>query len=549
MAILLVDANAGLFNLLGKAVHAINTLNTARLTTVPAEVEDVITQFNLNTGATLNLASALTQVPAANQSWQQGGSTLTATLAQAMRDLIVEFVNADSSQPKRDFDTALEYLIADILAQDYYVDPNVVAASLAADAGNSTTDLAIAYSVKRGDGRTCENAFAEAIAVEVESASSPLTPSVRFRGKRAVGDQLAQDWPVGSGADATISGTDAAASLLDNGDFQDESANLADHPDKWIAGVGDAGTDYLLTAPEIQTVILAGTPTAGQYFLEWSNPDGLNRVTEALAFDAAGSAVQAALRAIPGLELVEVETTGSSPNYTHTVTFTGVAGNISQLTSLSQLDTGTISHATTQAGDANSYKGVALGIVGDGATLTALYLPLGTLSPETVYFIHYRQKKTGTPAAGTVRLAIVDGIGGSVTTDAEATANSQTYDLTAGTVTTSFTSGFFSFRLKKTQTQPVYLQIIQTVAISAGTSYYIDEIAAAVGRELYQGGPWVAAFSGKIPPVEGDKYTLTVTNDRAGAWQTAFDRSFDLRGKGLLLPSAGSTNIADSLIG
>lgn len=547
MAILLVDANAGLFNLLGKAVHALNTLNTSRLTTVPDEVQDVLTQFSLNTGATLGLQQAIAGLPSANSAWQEGGAILTSTIAQAMRDLIIEFANDDADQPKRDFDTALEYLLDDIITQDFYVDPNVIGASLAADADNSDTDLAIAFSTKRGDGRTVENALAEVITATVESASSPLTPTVRFVGKRAAADQLSQEWPIGSGCDTSVTATDAAASLIDNGDFEDVSANLANHPDKWIASEGIAGTDYLLTEPEEQTVIIAGGPASGQYFLAWENPEGANRVTEALVFNASGSAVQAALRAIPGLELVTVETTGSTPNFTHTVTFTGVAGNVNQLTSISQLNAGTISHNTTQAGSANAFKGVGLEIVGDGATATDLYLPIGTLDPETVYFVHYRHKKTGTPAGGTVRLAIVDGIGGAVTVDAQGGGNSVEYDLTAD-LTTGFTSGYFSFRLKKTQTQPVYLNILQTVEISAGTSYAIDEIAMASGTELYQGGLFVSAFSGSVPPIVGDKYLLTVTNDRAGAWQSAFQRLFDLSGKGLLIQSAGSTNIPDALI-
>lgn len=549
MSITLVDANAGLFNALGKAVHSINTLNVARLTTIPTEVTDFILQYKKNTGATIDFDKAMASIPAANSAWQSSGATLAGTLAQAMRDLIIEYVNADAEQPKKDITSALEYLIADMLDQDYYVDANAVGASLAADAGNSSTDLTIVYTTLRGDGRACENLLAEDIAVEVTSAASALTPTVRFLGQRAATDPLGQDWPLGSGCNTSISATDAAASLLDNGDFQDESANLANMPDKWIAGVGTPGTHFLLTDPEVQTVILAGSPASGQYFLQWNNPDGINRATVALAFNAGGDAVQAALRLIPGLEAVTVVTTGSSPNYTHTITFTGVAGNINQLTSLSQINTGTISHATTTAGVDESYKGAGLKILGDGSTAVALYLPIGTIDAETVYAIHFRHKKSGTPGAGTIRLAIVDAVGGSVTTDLEGNANSATYDLTAGTVTTSFASGSFTFRLKKTQTQPVYLQIIETVALANTYNYFIDEIGMVACRELYRGGPFAAAFSGKTPAVEGDKWVLTTTNDRAGSFQTAFQRAFDMTGKGLLLPIAGSTGISDSLIG
>ena len=39
-----------------------------------------------------------------------------------------------------------------------------------------------------------------------------------------------------------------------------------------------------------------------------------------------------------------------------------------------------------------------------------------------------------------------------------------------------------------------------------------------------------------------------MTNSRAGEFQTWYDRAFDMRGKGLLLPSSGDTLIPDTLI-
>lgn len=545
MTILLTDGTEGLFDVIGKAVHALDVLNTARLTTVPTEVQDFLDQYKLKSNPTSLMDSAFSAVPGALQGWQSGGSALTSQLRATCQQFLIEVVNADTILPSKDLTTALNALLVDMAAQDAYVDNNVVTLTLTADAGNSATDLIIAYTMKRGDGRNQENALAEDITAEVTDATAQ---TVRFRGQLAIGDSLSQDWPLGSGCDISVSATDAASSLLPNGDFQDVSADNTDVPDGWIVGAGIPGTDILLTVPEEQTVIISGTPTEGQYWLRWINPDGIDRATVALTFDASGSAVQAALRAIPGLEAVDVVTTGSSPNYTHTITFTGVAGNINQLTSLNGFDTGSLAHATTVAGTNNSYKGVALGIVGDGATQPALYLSLSGLLPETNYVVHFRVKKTGTPAAGVIRFAVVSEIGGAPTADAQAGDNDVAYDLT-GALTTSFVSHFFTVRLTKAQTQPVYLEILTTSAISAGTSVYIDEMAMVVMRELYTGGPSVAVFSGKAPPLVGDKWNLSVANGREGSWQTAFDRLFDMRSKQLLLPIAGSLHLLDSLIG
>lgn len=79
-------------------------------------------------------------------------------------------------------------------------------------------------------------------------------------------------------------------------------------------------------------------------------------------------------------------------------------------------------------------------------------------------------------------------------------------------------------------------------------SIYIDDMVVVAGRELYAGGPWVAAVGGATPAVNGDEWTLTVANNRAGKFQEWFNRVFDMSPKGLLLPTSGTTLINDNLI-
>jgi hypothetical protein len=85
--------------------------------------------------------------------------------------------------------------------------------------------------------------------------------------------------------------------------------------------------------------------------------------------------------------------------------------------------------------------------------------------------------------------------------------------------------------------------------IAADTSVYIDEMGIVQATELYDGGPFVAAFAGVDAAVNEDAYTLTVANDRAGELQTWYDRSFAMRNKGFLLPTSGTNLIPDSVIG
>ena len=107
---------------------------------------------------------------------------------------------------------------------------------------------------------------------------------------------------------------------------------------------------------EVQTVVISGTPTAGTYRLTYD--DGVTTsTTSALAFNASGAAVQAALRLLPGLQKVTVVTTGSTPNFTHTITMTAVpsvdgTSSPAQMTHTDNTTGGThaIANATTVAG-------------------------------------------------------------------------------------------------------------------------------------------------------------------------------------------------------
>lgn len=109
---------------------------------------------------------------------------------------------------------------------------------------------------------------------------------------------------------------------------------------------------------EEQTIVISGTPTGGTYTVAFDGKTSGN-----IAYNANQATVQAALRAIAGLELVTVVTTGSVPDYTHTVTMTGVAGAMGaasapQMTSSAASLTGgapAINHATTVAGTTDTW--------------------------------------------------------------------------------------------------------------------------------------------------------------------------------------------------
>ena len=308
---------------------------------------------------------------------------------------------------------------------------------------------------------------------------------------------------------------------------------------------------------EVQTVAISGTPTGGTYTLTYTDASGSAQTTSALAFNATSAQVQAALRLLEGLEEVTVSESGVSPNLTHTITFTGIGGNIAQLTSTNSLTGGTpvITHATTTQGIDLSFIGKALEFDSDGAQLTAINCPV-SLQPLTQYAVNVWMMADVVPAAGVVTIDLVDGIGGSVINDQQGAANS--FTVTCSALTTSFVAKNGVFRTPKALPAVVYLRIRISTAVSAGSSIFFDQAAMAKMDALYDGGPEAKIFSGKTSFRKGsasgqilpDYFILTVTNDRAGEFQEWFDRNLLMREKGLLLPSnaAGAETQADTLI-
>lgn len=541
--------NNGLFDLQGKAIDTINDLNTFAGTTLPGNFDAIVTGFEAATGYPLDFQSAIQGLPSALTSWQTAGQTLASAVQTYCRNLLAEMVNNEAAYQAilqaDNLQNQLEFLAAEMVTADDYVDPNVVAGTLTA--GSNTGDTAIVWTLANADGAQEQNAYAETLTLEVAANPSATTPSITITGEPST-PKLAADWPQGSGANTTLRATNPASSLVSNGTFAE--ATVANTPDDWVLAVGLPGTKIAITAPEQQTVAIAGSPTGGTYTLKFTTAGSITWSTAALAYDSTASQVQTALRAIPGLSLVTVASTGTSPNLTHTVTFTGVGGNIAQLTSTSMLTGGTpsIAHATTVAGDAGDYRGSTLKLIGDSSTLHAIYAPLTGLKPGTTYACHFRMKRTGTATSASMTAGIVQSIGGAILNDPGGTANSVVIDLSAVSDSTH-ESQSFTFRLPDTAQSPVYLRLACTVAIPTAATIYVADVAIAAMSQAYPGGPFFAAFSGIAASIAGDSWTLAVTNDRAGEWQTAYCRYFNTETIEFFLPTTGTNNIADSLIG
>ena len=505
------------------AIELIEAIHTAQGTTVPAKASDLQGQLT---------DVAHKQAVEDSLDTYKADTQFAQALIEIVQDHLIDLVEADQPSAATDFESAWAELVRQMIVAVDSVQENAIGISIGT-APSGTGVPVIDMTIKDGDGSDRQWIYPEDLVGVYESATS-----VAFvTGPQA--ELLVQTWPDGSGVSSSIS---TLTTLLVNSSFDEDDDN-ATIPDDWDIWVGDAGVDILLTVTEVQTVILSGDPTSGTYILRWTRVDSEVLQTEPIDWDADGDDVEAALSAIEGLDDVEVTTTGTSPNYTHTIAFNAVApaGDQPLLTSINNLDTGSKAHAEVTAGSAYSKSYRALHLLGDGATLHQLrQLIDGTMLPETNYGISFHCKTDDNLATGTIKVQLIDGQG-NVVNDSEGTANSISVDV-ATLTSSAFANSTGFFRLPAVIPDVLYLQIVATVAISNTHSVFIDDLVLAEAVELYEGGPYAALFAGSSRDVQdGDRWVATATNDQGGKLQTWTQRF----GWPSSLPSSGTPTIAD----
>jgi len=548
MAVNLYDSGNGdgLFDVLGKAFHAQATVLTAHAITVPAQVTDVFTQL-ANTTEDNDTERLAGQLATAAESHKSAGNSILTALQTFATGYLQKIVDDDADLRQVTEREALEELIEQMESNSDSLDASAVAETVTEGGSNQGGGKVVA-TVTDGLARTRVLSLAETISGRVLASGQ-----VQFTSSNSE-QPLSVDWPGGSGIRSNRSFA-APGGLLSNGGLDDEDDNT-DVPDDWIVSTGTVGTTLKMTDLEIQTVVISGSPTGGFYNLKWSD-GSYTYSTGPLAYNAGQSTVQTALRLIPGLANVTVGTTGTAPNYTHTITFNGQGGNVAQLTSDDFLTGGTpnIAHATTSAGSANVYSdGKALEFDSNGSETTTIQQSV-TLQPETAYAVGLFMLADVVPAAGVITVDLVDGIGGTVIQDAAGNNNSFTIDCTG--LTTSFqwiediAGSDPIFRTPAVLPPAIYFRIRISTAVSSGTSVFLDHVCLQAMSELYRGGPLVACFATDTDPVSDDTFDIAVTNDRAGLLHEWLDRNFDLRGKGLIFPvdAGGSETVPDTVVG
>jgi hypothetical protein len=245
---------------------------------------------------------------------------------------------------------------------------------------------------------------------------------------------------------------------------------------------------------------------------------------------------------------------------------------------------------TTIVEGLNTYDnfGNVCNFVGDGRTQIGIYQKMGvdntpTITPTTRYSVNLYISLSTIPTQGVLEVALIDA-NGNVTTDAAGNPNLFNQSLTGGiapwgavpfgegswglnqgygawgafpwgsnpwgsNIGSPFSATSGTFRTPATLLNlPYALRIRLSTPLPNGVTLSIDRIGMTIPTSLYQQGPALAFFSGSLNLVKPDTYYIGVQNNGQGYFQTYLDRTCNLKGLGLLVPSSNKPNIPNSLI-
>jgi len=528
------------FTRIGKAIDAYKKLLAASGSATDTEFQEILDAFDSDPiDVKRSIEGTITTLRALQSSVSGSVSSL---ISIPMNRLLTSYVDADVAIAG-DISSKLREFIRQMEVGSESVLGNTVSAALSVD-GVAVGTGTIAVGMKDKYGRQQEFAFNEILYCAVTSTTgNAATISV-------TGEQLVSNFdyrfPFGSGVRSSLNAYPASqmGGLIPTPTMADENTVDATSPSGWIGTDTDATAS--ITDIEVQTITISGTPTGGSYIIKVVDRSGNEFATTPIAYNDDGGGLQSAIQDITGFSTVTVSTSGTSPNYTHTVTFTGVT-NPGTMTYISNLTGGTPSIAvavTTSSADAVT-GGRVLRITGDGSEQTTWHIPV-SVNNLVQYGWAFYLKEQAPITSGVLQVALVDGIDGTIINNEAGDAQSSTIDLTAVGSSWYWWTGFF--QTPAVLPANVYLQIKCTTAIDAAGILDIDSANMIAIEPVYPGGPVLFATVGDVNWDATDRRKVTVSNNYAGQLHAWFDRVFNLRSQGLQLPTSGTPTQAEALI-
>lgn len=526
------------FTRFGKLAYLLKDLFAEVGTSQNTILQGVLDSFNSDSiDIKKSLDSTIGRFRSAQSSMAAAGAALAMAPAKRM---MIEFVKDDIGLYLSEQDSIREF-VKQFNAGASTVELSTASASVSL--GTNTGTGTVVVSDKDQFGRTCQLMLAESLSVLATSVSGD-SATFRVRGEKAA-SPMSWEYPGGSGANFTMTGSKASDSnnFVPSGVITSTEANNANCPLGWIPTDIDATVS--ITSAEVQEIQVTGTPTTGWWSITVYDRLGRGYTTAPLAVGATAAQVQSAIRAITGFGSVTVTATGSTPNFTYSVSFVGVP-NPGTLTVTNQTDVGTFTIPVPTSPGETSIFYRSLKITGNGSEQTSFHIPVSPASPFQ-YVIHALLKKTGTVSAGVLEVSLRNGIDGTLLTDDSGNNCSGTVTLSGiGANWYHFTTIVRTPTIMPPQT---YLRLKCTTAINTGGFLWLNGLSMIPMQQLYAGGPSIAILDGDTAWAVGDSATVTVANDYAGELHQWMDRFYGLKSLGLQLDTSGSPTYADTLIG
>lgn len=281
--------------------------------------------------------------------------------------------------------------------------------------------------------------------------------------------------------------------------------------------------------------------------------------TDDLAFDwPTGSSATGTLTAVASSAAVATDTPAENDQMLHNADIADFTSNIPDGWNVLVGTAGTtiLKNVSTVY---DSDVGAVLEFVGDGSsTLSSVAQTFSQSStstgstadvlPSTVYHVSARMRKSASLAAGAISVSLIDGSNTQITDDE---GNNVIITLAHGSIASNTWTKFGGQLVTPTNLpSTVKFRVAVSTALTNTESVYIGHISMTPATQAYDGGPYLSIHSGATASRRKDRATATIANDRAGAFQEAFDRMFDMKSLGLQLPSdsGGSETINDNLI-
>jgi hypothetical protein len=537
--ITLENGTDGLFDLLNQ-IFELQTQSDACVISRRSEWNTVSAAI----GAEFSAASWTAAVSAAESavgSEESAASSTVFALQALAGECLVRKVDEAVNLVSKTLDAALVELCSQMNERNQSLKLPAVAITVTADGGN-TGDMVIVASKKGTNGKDSAAILAETVDVTVSGSGSSLLVSAAGD---AVSSGLSPDSFGGSGLSAYMSYFSTSTGLTGSTGLYSFTTSSGTLPGSWIANVGTLGTAVLSGQPQVSTITIAGTPTSGTYRITCATSSLGTQSTGNLAFDSTAAQIQGALAAMSGFSRVSVTGSGTGPNYTHTITFYGMAESVT-VNTVSSLNTGTLTVATPTAYATPSLGSSPIVLVSDGSTLVSASHLMTHLQASTTYAVNAWLALNTTAASGVIEFSLTNGVGGTILQDDAGTDLKFTVNATALTTAykaaaANIAAGAAIWNLPKTLPASVYLRIRASTTLPNTRQLFIENVVIAPATRLYTGGPFVAMFAGPTGPKDGDTWTIATTNDYAGNVSWAMERNFGLRERGLSVPHLASS--------